>query len=291
MKRHKASLGRSDWVCSNSRQRRWLSVLTCPSPHTSLTIAPRSDLPTNAPHPHHILVNIAPATATATAVRLLLRRRPEQHLVRARVPARRIHGHHPADDVQGRRRARHADAPVVSSPGAQGQRREHRAVCPARGVRGGASRARPAHAPYLPPARLQSGYRAEFMPLCTPTRALATPGQFSAGASRTAAALNTEPIYITTQRFGPYRRRSGALDNGGEYIAFYYVGQISHDAVRVLLAIPIVRGHTDVPFRRVIFVFTLRRSLDRARFGRRTRACRTSRHTSARCSTSTRPCS
>ncbi|THH19163.1 hypothetical protein EW146_g1947 [Bondarzewia mesenterica] len=44
--------------------------------------------------------------------------------------------------------------------------------------------------------------------------------------------LNTEPVYITTQRFGPSRMSNGVVDRGGEYLAFYYVGQIAPDAVR-----------------------------------------------------------
>lgn len=45
---------------------------------------------------------------------------------------------------------------------------------------------------------------------------------------------NTEPVYITTQRWGPKRFGNGHVDNGGIYQAFYYVGQIPADAVGVI---------------------------------------------------------
>ncbi|KAI0056830.1 hypothetical protein BV25DRAFT_1813410 [Artomyces pyxidatus] len=67
----------------------------------------------------------------------------------------------------------------------------------------------------------ESGYRAEFLPLCLPSLA-PTPQ----GTPR--PLTNTEPIYITTHFCEPIRRS----ETGREYLAFYYVGQIPADAVR-----------------------------------------------------------
>jgi hypothetical protein len=47
----------------------------------------------------------------------------------------------------------------------------------------------------------------------------------------------SEPVFITTTEFGPYRRRNG-VDRGGQYITFCYVGQIPADAVRLRPRIP-----------------------------------------------------
>jgi hypothetical protein len=48
----------------------------------------------------------------------------------------------------------------------------------------------------------------------------------------------SEPVFVTTNDFGPYRRRSNT-DRGGQYITFCYVGQIPADAVRPAHPIPI----------------------------------------------------
>jgi hypothetical protein len=42
----------------------------------------------------------------------------------------------------------------------------------------------------------------------------------------------SEPVFITTQGFGSHRRGNDQTDRGGQYIAFYFVGQIPADAVR-----------------------------------------------------------
>lgn len=47
----------------------------------------------------------------------------------------------------------------------------------------------------------------------------------------------SEPVFITTDDFGPYRRRN-SVDRGGEYITFCYIGQIPADAVRPTHLIP-----------------------------------------------------
>jgi len=60
----------------------------------------------------------------------------------------------------------------------------------------------------------ESGYRVNFLPLYTQSRA-PQPGGKSNLLSR-----NTEPIYVTT---ASWKR--------GEYLSFYYVGQIPDDAV------------------------------------------------------------
>jgi hypothetical protein len=81
----------------------------------------------------------------------------------------------------------------------------------------------------MPSCSNKSGYRVEFLPLYTPTRAPVSPdvprGQYELP--------NTEPIYVSVISWAPRKnRRSRATDNGGEYLSFYYVGQIPPDAVR-----------------------------------------------------------
>ncbi|KAA1474137.1 hypothetical protein DENSPDRAFT_873203 [Dentipellis sp. KUC8613] len=71
----------------------------------------------------------------------------------------------------------------------------------------------------------ESGYRAEFLPVCTPTNAPCPPGMEYPD-------LNTEPIYVTTMQYTPRDSEDNDWHKGGEYIAFYYVGQIPADAVR-----------------------------------------------------------
>ncbi|TFY67372.1 hypothetical protein EVG20_g3966 [Dentipellis fragilis] len=71
----------------------------------------------------------------------------------------------------------------------------------------------------------ESGYHAEFLPVCTPTNAPCPP-------DTEYPVLNTEPIYITTMRWNPRRAEDNDWHKGGEYLAFYYVGQIPADAVR-----------------------------------------------------------
>ena len=43
---------------------------------------------------------------------------------------------------------------------------------------------------------------------------------------------NTEPIFMSLTSWQPKRRRSGFVDNGGEYLTSWYVGRITEDAVR-----------------------------------------------------------
>ncbi|KIM81965.1 hypothetical protein PILCRDRAFT_820843 [Piloderma croceum F 1598] len=74
----------------------------------------------------------------------------------------------------------------------------------------------------------ESGYRVEFLPLYTPTRAPVSPdvprGHYELP--------NTEPIYVSVISWAPRKNhQSRATDNGGEYLSFYYVGQIPPDAV------------------------------------------------------------
>lgn len=74
---------------------------------------------------------------------------------------------------------------------------------------------------------IQSGYRAEFMPLYIPTNAPPPPT-----ANSRYLELNTEPIYMSTHRW--YRRRmyQSAKSFGGEYLTFWFVGMIPENAVR-----------------------------------------------------------
>ncbi|KAI0077470.1 hypothetical protein K474DRAFT_1091141 [Panus rudis PR-1116 ss-1] len=73
----------------------------------------------------------------------------------------------------------------------------------------------------------ESGYRAELMPLMSPTHAPDVPGsEYSY--------YNTEPIYASTLYWGP-RRNRGA----GEYFTFWFVGQIPEGAAR--------EEHTGMP--------------------------------------------
>jgi len=69
-------------------------------------------------------------------------------------------------------------------------------------------------------AHEESGYTAEFLPLLSGSRAPAT-------GSRRNSSATTEPIFVSTLRFG---REYGG--NGGEYLTFWYVGLINEDAVR-----------------------------------------------------------
>ncbi|KDQ55963.1 hypothetical protein JAAARDRAFT_195208 [Jaapia argillacea MUCL 33604] len=70
----------------------------------------------------------------------------------------------------------------------------------------------------------ESGYRTQFLPLYTPMRAPRPPEL------RNELRPHTEAIYVTTTAFRPRLGRQG--DRGGEYITFWYVGQIPEDAVR-----------------------------------------------------------
>ncbi|KAJ7042958.1 NUDIX hydrolase domain-like protein [Mycena alexandri] len=73
-------------------------------------------------------------------------------------------------------------------------------------------------------AHEESGYRVEFLPLHTHSRAPLPPNTPTRD-------LNSEPIYITTQAFAA-RTRNNRSAPPGEYLTFWYVGQIPADAVR-----------------------------------------------------------
>ena len=120
----------------------------------------------------------------------------------------------------------------------------------------------------------QSGYQVEFLPLYLPSRAPAPPNNPNARRDPQVS----EPVFITTEEFGPYRRRGNNVDPGGQYITFCYVGQIPADAVRL----PCHPRLTSVFF---LFLFnTLIRS------AKNRRACLMRNITSVRCSSSTRHC-
>lgn len=67
----------------------------------------------------------------------------------------------------------------------------------------------------------ESGYRARFLPLVSYSRAPAPGSRFNEEAT-------TEPIFLSTQYFRPRYEN----DYGGEYLTFWYVGEISENAVR-----------------------------------------------------------
>ncbi|KAG6883633.1 hypothetical protein C0993_004985 [Termitomyces sp. T159_Od127] len=69
----------------------------------------------------------------------------------------------------------------------------------------------------------ESGYRATFLPLFTPTHAPSPPS--NPGASRR---LNTESLYTTITQWSAGRGRRNVP---GEYMTFWYAGQIPPDAV------------------------------------------------------------
>ncbi|KAJ7699307.1 hypothetical protein B0H17DRAFT_1049404 [Mycena rosella] len=71
----------------------------------------------------------------------------------------------------------------------------------------------------------ESGYRVAFMPLYTNTSAPGPPSQRDAPFR-----LNCEPIFISTVSYPERKRRSTTLPPG-EYLSFWYIGQIPADAV------------------------------------------------------------
>ncbi|KAJ7153450.1 hypothetical protein C8R43DRAFT_1001986 [Mycena crocata] len=72
----------------------------------------------------------------------------------------------------------------------------------------------------------ESGYRVEPFPLYTNTCAPGPPTNLAAPDQR-----NCEPIYINTTSYSERRRRNYTTPPG-EYLTFWYVGQIPEDAVR-----------------------------------------------------------
>ncbi|CAL1694445.1 unnamed protein product [Somion occarium] len=72
----------------------------------------------------------------------------------------------------------------------------------------------------------ETGYRAEFLPLYSPTNQPSSP-------DASYSYFNTEPIYVSSLTWKARRvPRNGPGDLGGEYFTFWYVGQIADDAVR-----------------------------------------------------------
>ncbi|KAF7373628.1 Nudix hydrolase domain-containing protein [Mycena sanguinolenta] len=72
----------------------------------------------------------------------------------------------------------------------------------------------------------ESGYQVEFLPLYNETRAPGPPDDRYA-----AVRPNCEPVYISTAAY-PARVRGNRVSPAGEYLTFWYVGQIPPDAVR-----------------------------------------------------------
>ncbi|KAI0691805.1 NUDIX hydrolase domain-like protein [Cytidiella melzeri] len=73
----------------------------------------------------------------------------------------------------------------------------------------------------------ESGYRAEFLPLYILTNAPSPPALRSQVPTR-----NTEPIYLSTHQWVRPRWPQAPECNGGEYLTFWFAGQIPEDAVR-----------------------------------------------------------
>jgi len=73
----------------------------------------------------------------------------------------------------------------------------------------------------------ESGFRVELLPLFTPMNQPGVPGS-----AHTKYHLpNTEPIFISTSYWPPRKRAAArAADKGGEYLIYWFVGQIAEDA-------------------------------------------------------------
>lgn len=83
----------------------------------------------------------------------------------------------------------------------------------------------------------KTGYRVEPLPLYTGSRAPIPLGE----PKEIAPQPNTEPIVVSVAAWTPSHNlplsnTSEGPDMGGEYIVFYYVGQIGEDAVRATFA-------------------------------------------------------
>ncbi|KAJ7573976.1 NUDIX hydrolase domain-like protein [Mycena floridula] len=70
----------------------------------------------------------------------------------------------------------------------------------------------------------ESGYKASFFPMFSPSNQPAPPEDMAA-----IYKPNTEPIFISTHTWAP----SGRREYGGEYITHWYAGHIPADAIRV----------------------------------------------------------
>lgn len=74
----------------------------------------------------------------------------------------------------------------------------------------------------------KSGYRVTFLPVYTRTNAPPPPQDVQARKRP-----NTEPIYTTVTSYGGFVRQ-GLVRPPGEYLVFWYVGQISENAVGLI---------------------------------------------------------
>lgn len=74
----------------------------------------------------------------------------------------------------------------------------------------------------------KSGYRVTFLPVYTQTNAPPSPQDLQAYMRP-----NTEPIYTTVTSYGGVARQ-GRVRPPGEYLVFWYVGQISENAVSLI---------------------------------------------------------
>ena len=43
---------------------------------------------------------------------------------------------------------------------------------------------------------------------------------------------HSEAIYITTMAWAPRKRRNGEIEQGGEYLTHWYLGEVGENAVR-----------------------------------------------------------
>jgi len=73
----------------------------------------------------------------------------------------------------------------------------------------------------------ESGYRVDFLPVFLPTNAPRAPS----APDRTRLLPCTEPFYVSTQMWPRRQPRSRPGDGGGEYLMFWYLGQIQENAV------------------------------------------------------------
>lgn len=81
---------------------------------------------------------------------------------------------------------------------------------------------------------MQSGYRVSFLPLFIPTHAPVPPEEREKGGYD--LPTTSEPIFVGLHEWR--KGHWGSDDMGGEYLTFWYVGQIPEDAVRSFLLSP-----------------------------------------------------
>ncbi|KAF9529150.1 hypothetical protein CPB83DRAFT_813005 [Crepidotus variabilis] len=71
----------------------------------------------------------------------------------------------------------------------------------------------------------ESGYRVSFLPLLNPTHQPVPP-------NTEVLYLNTEAVFVTVTSWHPRQRRNGTVEShGGEYLTFWYAGEIPENAV------------------------------------------------------------